>query len=156
MRQAEGLLAFDASKNPTTYPYHPTKRTRPAGLLAPTHYQKRTLDIPPQALYPNHSINHQQRKSRMITPNFNTLTATQNLRDSGIANPQAEAIVHQIVESQTDLATKDDLTHLEERMATNWKTDLAELKYSITIRLGAMMVATAGLILAGMSALLGL
>ncbi|MGI9310188.1 MAG: hypothetical protein ACR2P7_01495 [bacterium] len=77
----------------------------------------------------------------MITPNFNTLTATQKLRDSGVAEPQAEAIVHEIVESQTDLTTK---------------TDLAELKQSITIRLGAMMAATAGLILAGMSALLGL
>ncbi|MGI9310189.1 MAG: hypothetical protein ACR2P7_01500 [bacterium] len=66
----------------------------------------------------------------MITPNFNTLAATRRLRDSGVAEPQAEAIVHEIVESQTDLVTKIDLA-----------AGLAELKNTLTIRLGLMMAA---------------
>ncbi|MGI9310123.1 MAG: hypothetical protein ACR2P7_01155 [bacterium] len=60
----------------------------------------------------------------MITPNFNTLTATQKLRTSGVDEPQAEAIVGTIVESQTDLATKTDIANLEK--AT--KADLAHLE----------------------------
>ncbi|MGI9311838.1 MAG: hypothetical protein ACR2P7_10015 [bacterium] len=105
------------------------------------------------------------------------MAATQKLRNSGLTEQQSEAIVGGIVESQTDLATKVDLTHLEERMDTKidrleemmdtkidhleqkmdakfaasnlqHKADIADLKNAILLQGGGMMLAVAGLALA--------
>lgn len=64
----------------------------------------------------------------MATVTFDTLKFVKKLKDSGIPEPQAEAISDAIKEAsgEVDLATK---------------ADLRELEYRLVIKLGAMMMA---------------
>ncbi|MFN3076793.1 MAG: DUF1640 domain-containing protein [Alphaproteobacteria bacterium] len=66
----------------------------------------------------------------MATITFDTLKFVHRLRDAGIPEPQAEAIAEAFKDAsgEADLATKQDLVVLEQRL---------------TIKLGAMMVALA-------------
>lgn len=85
------------------------------------------------------------RQVKEERPMFDTLQVTKELRESGLAEPQAEAIVAAFgaiagnVATKDDLkdfATKDDLKALEEKMVT--KDDLKgfatkdDLKYFVT------------------------
>lgn len=66
---------------------------------------------------------------------FDTLKAAMRLRDEGgFDEPQAGAIVATVADAVGErLATKDDLQHLEQR---------------VIVRIGMMLVATTGLLLA--------
>lgn len=59
-------------------------------------------------------------------PMFDTLQVTKELRESGLAEPQAEAIVVAFGAIAGNVLTKDDLKALEARMAT--KDDLKALE----------------------------
>lgn len=59
-------------------------------------------------------------------PMFDTLQVTKELRESGFAEPQAEAVVAAFGAIAGNVATKDDLVALEARMAT--RDDLKALE----------------------------
>lgn len=76
----------------------------------------------------------------MTTLTFDTHATIKSLQDSGADEPLAEAIVSAIqtgVRHQGDFATKADLKELEERVIAR-----------MTIRLGLMLFAVAGLAVA--------
>ncbi len=68
---------------------------------------------------------------------FDTLRAARQLREAGFEEAQADALVSTFAEGiAANLATKDDLKQLEQRM---------------TIRLGAMVAAATGIIIAAIA-----
>jgi len=72
----------------------------------------------------------------MATVPFDTLDFTRRLRDGGFSAQQAETMADALKTSaMTELATKTDLRELEHRM---------------TVKLGAMMAAIAGLLFAAL------
>ena len=72
---------------------------------------------------------------------FDTLHASRQLQDAGFGEAQADAIVTAFTSGILgDVATKEDLAALEER-----------LEQRLTIRFGAMVAAATALILAGMA-----
>lgn len=80
----------------------------------------------------------------MTTTTFDTHATIKSLQDSGADEPLAEAIVSAIqtgVRHQEDFATKTDVKDSEERMLAR----MTILEQRMTIRMGAMMFAVAGL-----------
>ena len=68
---------------------------------------------------------------------FDTLRASRQLREAGFEEAQADALVSTFAEGvAANLATKDDLKQLEQRM---------------TIRTGAMVAAATGIIIAAIA-----
>jgi hypothetical protein len=67
----------------------------------------------------------------MSTITFDTDRLVEDLKASGIPHDQARAIVRGIVDAQTELANKQDLIQLEQRL---------------TIKLGSMMVVAIGIV----------
>lgn len=64
---------------------------------------------------------------------FDTFRLVRRLVSSGMPEAQAEQVVDAVIEAINDLATKDDLRDLEQRL---------------TIKIGAMLAAAIGLIVA--------
>ena len=64
---------------------------------------------------------------------FNSLAYASKLKQAGVPDRQAEAMA-ELVEER--LATKRDLSELEERLANR----MSELEYRLTVRLGSMLV----------------
>lgn len=71
----------------------------------------------------------------MTTITFDTLELTGMLRESGIEQKQAEAIVKSIVKSQGELVTK---SYLDLKLAPIF-TDLAVIKWMMGILLGGVL-----------------
>jgi hypothetical protein len=71
----------------------------------------------------------------MTAVTFDTLELTGILRQSGIAQEQAEAIVKSIVKSHEELVTK---SYLDMRLAPIF-TDLAVIKWMMGILLGGVL-----------------
>ena len=104
---------------------------------------------------------------------FDTLATTRDLEAAGIERPQAEAIASAIGRTDEQLATKADITSMETNITTLkgdvavLKTDVSALKSDVfalkagliileqrmTIRLGAMMFASAGIVIAAIKLL---
>ena len=95
----------------------------------------------------------------MATVPFDTHKAVKDLQDAGFAEAQAEALVATLLTTLGgNLATKDDIRDMATKddirdMAT--KADIAELRTEmkalelrLTLRLGGMVFAAAGLIIA--------
>ena len=83
----------------------------------------------------------------MTTMTFDTHATIKSLQDSGADEPLAEAIVSAIqtgVRHQEDFVTKADLKDSEERMIAR----MTILEQRMTIRMGAMVFAAAGLAVA--------
>lgn len=70
---------------------------------------------------------------------FDTLDATRRLRDAGFDEKQAETVVRVLSDAQSSLVTRD-----------HFDAKLKQLELSMTIKLGGMLLATAGLIIAGL------
>ena len=64
---------------------------------------------------------------------FDSLRVTRRLREAGLPQEQAEALVEAAVDATTELTTKGDLRELEQRL---------------TIKLGAVLVAAVGAVVA--------
>jgi len=71
----------------------------------------------------------------MTTITFDTLELVSKLKSAGIPQEQAEAVVRVIAESQSRLATKDDL----ELSLVPVKTDLAVLKWMQGVLLAGVL-----------------
>ena len=64
----------------------------------------------------------------MSEPNFDTLAATQKLQDSSFERRQAEGVIGAIADAQQNLATKDDLKQVEDRLTGEIKLLSGEIK----------------------------
>ena len=71
----------------------------------------------------------------MTTITFDTLELVDKLKNAGISQDQAEAMVRVIADAQNKLVTKDDL----EIALSPLKTDLAVLKWMIGILIAGVM-----------------
>ena len=71
----------------------------------------------------------------MTTITFDTLELVDKLKNAGIPQEQAEAMVRVIADAQIKLVTKDDL----EIALSPLKTDLAVLKWMIGILIAGVM-----------------
>jgi hypothetical protein len=71
----------------------------------------------------------------MTTITFDTLELVDKLKNAGIPQEQAEAVVRVIADAQIKLVTKDDL----EISLSPLKTDLAVLKWMIGILIAGVM-----------------
>lgn len=71
----------------------------------------------------------------MTTITFDTLELVDKLKNAGIPQEQAEAVVRVIADAQIKLVTKDDL----EISLSPIKTDLAVLKWMIGILIAGVM-----------------
>lgn len=71
----------------------------------------------------------------MTTITFDTLELVDKLKNAGIPQEQAEAVVRVIADAQNKLVTKDDL----EIALSPLKTDLAVLKWMIGILIAGVM-----------------
>jgi hypothetical protein len=71
----------------------------------------------------------------MTTITFDTLDLVDKLKNAGIPQEQAEAVVRVIADAQNKLVTKDDL----EIALSPLKTDLAVLKWMIGILIAGVM-----------------
>ena len=71
----------------------------------------------------------------MTTITFDTLELVDKLKNAGIPQEQAEAMVRVIADAQIKLVTKDDL----EISLSPLKTDLAVLKWMIGILIAGVM-----------------
>jgi hypothetical protein len=89
----------------------------------------------------------------MTAVTFDTLKFVERLKDSGIPEPQAKAIVEAFREAQgeAELATVRDLRELGELTRHEIelvRRDLKELESRMTIKLGAMLVVAVGVVAA--------
>ena len=82
----------------------------------------------------------------MASKTFDTLLVANALKGAGFDDAQAEALVAAMGEAigGGNLATKDDLAALEQRMMTQMK----DLELRLTIRLGGIVLAAAGIVVA--------
>ena len=71
----------------------------------------------------------------MTTITFDTLELVDKLKNAGIPQEQAEAVVRVIADAQNKLVTKDDL----EIALSPLKTDLAVLKWMIGILIAGVL-----------------
>jgi len=71
----------------------------------------------------------------MTTVTFDTLELVDKLKTAGFAQEQAEAVVRVIAEAQSRLATKEDLDN-----------GLRDLEQRLTIKLGAMLALSIGVV----------
>jgi hypothetical protein len=72
---------------------------------------------------------------------FNAIKYTQELERVGLSRAQAEATVNMVHEfAELNLATKNDVAEL--------KHEIEKLEYKMTIKFGAMQVATIGILVA--------
>ena len=80
----------------------------------------------------------------MATIAFDTLKYSKRLKDAGVPDKQAEAEAEALAEvlevNLKDLATKEDLKVLEERLGDK----ITMLEQRMTIKLGALMVFAVG------------
>ena len=86
----------------------------------------------------------------MTTVPFDTHKAVKDLQDAGFAEAQAEALVATLLttlggnlatkDDIRDMATKDDIAEL--------RTEMKALELRLTLRVGGMVFAAAGLIIA--------
>ena len=77
----------------------------------------------------------------MTTVTFDTLGYFEKLKAAGVPETQAKAqieVIREVIEDK--LATKQDIKDL--------KTELKELEYRLTIRLGAMLAASIAIVAA--------
>lgn len=76
---------------------------------------------------------------------FDTLAYANKLKQAGVPNRQAEVQAEAMAELVEErLATKRDLSELEERIANR----MNELEYRLTIRLGSMLVVAVSILAA--------
>ena len=85
----------------------------------------------------------------MTALTFDTYAAVKEMKSSGLAEAHAESIVAAIQAGMghlADLATKEDLKDLP--TSADLKADLERLELHMTVRLGVMIFAVAGLAVA--------
>jgi hypothetical protein len=89
----------------------------------------------------------------MSTVTFDTLKFANELKKAGIPDNQAEAEARALANAigEIDVATKRDIAEL----AMTTKHDLAALELRMTIKVGGMLVAMTGIIIAAMKFMLG-
>ena len=81
----------------------------------------------------------------MTTIAFDTLAYANKLKQAGVPNRQAEVQAEAMAELVEErLATKRDLSELEERIADR----MNELEYRLTVRLGSMLVVAVSILAA--------
>ncbi len=81
----------------------------------------------------------------MTTIAFDTLAYANKLKQAGVPNRQAEVQAEAMAELVEErLATKRDLSELEERIANR----MNELEYRLTVRLGSMLVVAVSILAA--------
>ncbi len=71
----------------------------------------------------------------MSTVTFDTLDFTRKLREAGLDEKQAEAVVRVVADAQDGLVTRE---HFDRR--------LEALEYRMTIKLGGLMIAAVGIV----------
>lgn len=76
---------------------------------------------------------------------FDTHKAYTAFKEAGFTDTQAQALIDQSRESSDALATKADLDALARATKADLDVRLRELEQRMTIRLGAMLFAVAGL-----------
>ena len=88
----------------------------------------------------------------MLMNSFNAIKYIGELREAGVPEKQAEVhlrILHEVIES--NLATKRDIEEVKrdiEELRSELKRDIKELEQRMTIKLGALIVVTIGVIVA--------
>ncbi len=81
----------------------------------------------------------------MTTIAFDTLAYANKLKQAGVPDRQAEVQAEAMAELVEErLATKRDLSELEERIANR----MNELEYRLTVRLGSMLVVAVSILAA--------
>ncbi len=81
---------------------------------------------------------------------LNTYQAVKTLREAGVGESQAEAMVNIMNDGIGDnLATRDDLRVLKQELTQ----DLRLLEQRLTIRLGGLMIAVSSLVVAAVKVL---
>ena len=82
----------------------------------------------------------------MASITFDTLKFSKRLKDAGVPDKQAEAEAEALSEvfeiNFKEMATKEDLKALEERLSDR----MTMLEQRMTIKLGALMVAAVGIV----------
>lgn len=82
----------------------------------------------------------------MTTITFDTLKFVHKLRDSGMPEPQAEALAEAFkqISSEAELATRQDIRELELRL----EAKISDIKFDLVKWIAGMLLAQAGLIAA--------
>ena len=75
----------------------------------------------------------------MTTVTFDTLKLVDKLKSAGIPPEQAEAVVRVIAESQDELVTREHLDHALDRVLAPIRTELAVLKWMISVVIGGVV-----------------
>jgi hypothetical protein len=84
----------------------------------------------------------------MAAPAFDTHKAVRRLKDAGIEEPLAEAVVETVGEAISgNLATKDDLRNINADLRVI-KAELEALELRIILKLGSLVILTMGLAVA--------
>ena len=90
----------------------------------------------------------------MATAGFDTHKAVKALTDVGFSEPQAETMVSTVRDALGgDLATKSDFQGAKTELETKIESENKSLELRMTLRLGGMMLAVAGLAIAIMKLL---
>ena len=80
----------------------------------------------------------------MSTLTFDTLEATRRLRNAGFDEKQAETVVRVLSDAQDRLVTSE---HFDTKLESMTK-DMQAMELRLTIKIGALMAAVGGIIIA--------
>ena len=90
----------------------------------------------------------------MATIGFDTHEAVKALTEAGFSETQAESVVSTVRDAiGGDLATKSDLQGVKTELESKLESEIKSLELRMTLRLGGMMLAVAGLAIAFMKLL---
>ena len=80
----------------------------------------------------------------MATITFDTLKFANKLKSAGVVSEHAEAEAEALADifeiNLKEVATKEDIKHLEERLCERFDDKFIQLEQRMTIKLGALMV----------------
>jgi hypothetical protein len=80
----------------------------------------------------------------MATITFDTLKFANKLKSAGVVSEHAEAEAEALADifeiNLKEVATKEDIKHLEERLCERFDGKFIQLEQRMTIKLGALMV----------------
>lgn len=86
----------------------------------------------------------------MTAITFDTLKFSRRLKEAGVLPAQAEAEAEALAEvlevNLKDLATKEDLVRMEERLTERFESKLVQLEQRMIIKLGGLMVVAIGIV----------
>ena len=85
----------------------------------------------------------------MVTTGFDTHQAVKALTEAGFSETQAEAVVSTVRDAiGSYLATKSDFENELQIVKSDLQAELKDLELRLTLRLGGLMIAVGGLVVA--------